>query len=275
MEEKAKKKKKYFLFYINLFLVFVVIGLVFYILADDGVIEVPSIDKIVKDTVNKKSTAKGRYEDISVENASVIELFNNVHNVLNASGIDQMVFNNTELKLEDMDENYKIGLAYNLFKNKGIYSDGEQSYTYEDVKNSYEKIFGPKTFSDEKRFSLNCGQYTLDDNKEYYVNPNASVCGASSDIHLVEHILSVKKYSSSLDITSGIVFYDSSEQKVYRDYNMKKKVSDVVLGNDDEVLKELTNYIQKNTDAVEQYTYSFKLGEDGFYYYTGVVRTQD
>ena len=56
---------------------------------------------------------------------------------------------------------------------------------------------------------------------------------------------------------------------------MKKKVSDVVLGNDDEVLKELTNYIQKNTDAVEQYTYSFKLGEDGFYYYTGVVRTQD
>ena len=275
MEEKTTKKKKYFLFYINLFLVFVVIGLVFYICADDGVIEVPSINKIVEDTIKKKSDSKGKYQDVSVENASVIELFNNVHNILNGSGIDQMVFNNTELKLDDMDENYKIGLAYNLFQNKGIYSDGEQSYTYEDVKNSYEKIFGPKTFKDEKRFSLNCGQYTLDDNKEYYVNENASVCGASSDFHLVEHILSVKKYSSSLDITSGVVFYDSEEQAVYRDYNMKKKVSDVVLGNEDEVLKELKNYIQKNTDTVQQYTYSFKLGEDGFYYYTGVVRTQD
>lgn len=274
MEEKTAKKKKYFLFYINLFLVFVVIGLVFYILADDGVIEVPSIDKIVEDTINRKSDSKGKYTDIGVENASVIELFNNVHNVLNASGIDQMVFNNDELKLDDMDENYKIGLAFNLFKNKGIYSDGEQSYTYEDVKNAYENIFGPKTFKDEARFSLNCGQYTLDDNKEYYVNENASVCGASSSFHLVEHILSVKKYSSSLDITSGVVFYDSDEQAVFKDYNMKKKVSDVVLGDEDEVLNELKNYIQKNTDSVQQYTYSFKLGEDGFYYYTGVKKIQ-
>ena len=35
-----------------------------------------------------------------------------------------------------------------------------------------------------------------------------------------------------------------------------------------------TSYIKENTDKVGQYTYTFKLADDGSYYYTGVKNTK-
>ena len=35
------------------------------------------------------------------------------------------------------------------------------------------------------------------------------------------------------------------------------------------------NYIEKNKDKLMQYTYKFKLNDDGFYYYQGFERTKE
>ncbi|MBQ8131989.1 MAG: hypothetical protein IJ193_05820 [Bacilli bacterium] len=272
-----KKKKGHGVVYFILILILIIAGLVCYILIDKGVVEVPYISNTTevkeKNTKNTKDTSKEKYTELSIENASVIDLYENVHYRFNITGGDPLVFNNKKLSFDDMDEHYKIGLAGNLFKDKGYNTNGEQYYYYKDVKNAYEKIFGPGTFKGTEKFDLNCGDYVLDNAKKLYVN-TSNGCGGTSPFSIIEKMISAKKYSDRIEITSAALFYDAADNQAYKDYSTKEKLADVIVGQSADV-SDLEKYVQNNSSKLQQYTYTFELNDDGFYYYTGVERTQE
>lgn len=265
------------LFFIFL-LILIIIGLVGYILVDKKVIKLPvEIGNIIGsgDSTDKNDTVKEEKVSLSIEDASVIELYKNAHYSFNIASIDQYVFNNKKLTLADMDEHYKIGLAGNIFY-KNIeynYLDNSSYVTYEAVKNAYEKIFGPNTFKHIDKFDLNCGPYEYDAVNKTYVN-KADGCGGTTVYSLVEEMISATKYKDRIEITSAALFYNGAEFAIYKDYNFTNKIADFDTTGQNSY-EPLKNYVKENKDNLQQYTYTFKLNEDGFYYYNGVERTKE
>ena len=88
-----------------------------------------------------------------------------------------------------------------------------------------------------------------------------------------EEILDITKTDKKLTVLTAVLFYDNVEGNLYKDSNLTKKLetkADSELTDDN-----LKQYIKENKDQLEQYTYTFDIATDGFYYYTGVKRTQE
>ena len=60
---------------------------------------------------------------------------------------------------------------------------------------------------------------------------------------------------------------------LYKDSNLTKDLGIEV--NADLTEEDLKQYILDEKEQLEQYTYTFDIATDGFYYYTGVKRTQE
>ena len=281
--EKVKKKGKGAIIFI-IILLLIIMCLVGFILIDKKIVKVPFDLPFTSNSTEPKedNVIAEQVVDLSVNDANVVELFNNAHYRVNSAGtIDQFVFNNSKLTLEDMDEKYKFGLAANIFLEKASLSNPSitgysSEIREEDVKLAYERVFGPDTYRRVEKIDLNCPVYTLDYNTNTY--KANSGCGGTTAFTVYEKIISAKKFSSRIEITSAAVFHQLGGL-LYKDYNQK------------ELLKELTNeeqanaftfydnviipFINENKDNLQQYTYTFTLNEDGFYYYTGVEKTKN
>lgn len=275
-----KKKGKGLIIFV-LILIIIILCLTLYILGDKGVINVPFITKeeTTTESKDKVKEEKAKVVDLDVEDANVVELFNNAHYGAGI-GPDEKIFNNSKLTLVDMDENYKLGLAANLFKLYEITdpNTGVVSVSLDAVKNAYEKIFGPNTFTNMTTINLGCPIYKYNSKTKEYETTDG--CGGTTGMMVQEKIISAKKYSDKIEITSAAVYY-GEVHTLYRDFNKKTTLKTLT---ESEALNEVGNtvydrviipYIEKNKDDLEQYTYTFELNEDGFYYYTGVERTQE
>ena len=287
MEEEIKEtktKKSHGVVWFIIFLILVIAGLVCYILIDDGVVEVPNISKTIEEKTKstKKDAKKEKYEYLSKDNENVKYLYSLVHKNSYIGAVDEMVYNNKKLTLDDMDETYRLNVVSSLFKYSSIIGDiGKFSYiTEESVKSAYERVFGDGTYKHVDSINLGCPIYEYDESAKRYIGTDA--CGGTTSFSNYTTLVDAKKYTDRIEITEAVVFYDlESGNKLYKDYNKKQELRKLsadeaknVVGDTvyDRVIKP---YLESNTDKLQQYTYTFKLADDGFYYYTGVERTQE
>lgn len=273
MEEVKKKKKGGLVFCI--FLVLIIISLVGYICVDKGYIKLEKVESNKTDkSSNKENTdSKESYEEIDIRDASILKLYDNAHYNWTI-GSDQFVFNNKALSVSDMDINYKMGLAGNVFfGNMNVnYGTNTKTISYDDVRRGYEEVFGPNTFDLIEKFNLGCGDYIYNSSSKEYVNTTDGCGGATVDTE-IEELISAKKYNDRIEIISAVMYLAGEENAIYRDYNHTNKIKD--FGEVAQSTKQLAIYVSENSDYLEQYTYTFKLNDDGFYYYAGVERTQE
>lgn len=254
-------------------LIIIVLGLVGYILIDKQIIKIPGIAK-ENNTVEKEE--KPKITEIDTDNASIKALITQVHNP--SEQLDSLIYEKGGSKVEDMDEEYKFAIATN---NKDINitsipadAAGNVGYVDEEkVKEAYERLFGPGTYHEINNFKLGCADMSYDiENKRYVTKTDG--CGISmTPITGYEEIISAQKDEDTLTIITTVAFHDASTGKLYKDMDLTKETP--LTANTSLTEKEIREYILSYKEDLNQYTYTFDIGTDGFYYYTGVERTKE
>lgn len=110
------------------------------------------------------------------------------------------------------------------------------------------------------------------ENKRYVTKTDG--CGISmTPITGYEEIISAQKDEDTLTIITAVAFHDASTGKLYKDMDLTKETP--LTANTSLTEKEIREYILSYKEDLNQYTYTFDIGTDGFYYYTGVERTKE
>lgn len=256
-------------------LILLVLGLGSYIVYDKLMVEEKTEVKKEDEWETEEAVLLG------IDNANVISLFERSHN-RTIMGIDEKVFNSDRLSVKEMDENYKMQLAYSLVSNKLEKAEQNgnmiESLRKEDVRLGYEQIFGPNTFKSPTTFTLGCGKFTYNSQTKKYENL-ATGCGGTTTFSVVEDIISATKFDDRIEIVSAAIFISGEEKAIFKDYQKKEKLKELT---EDDLLntveqrvdERMKAYVMENREQLQQYTYTYQLGNDHFYYYTGVARTK-
>lgn len=264
-------------------LILIIIGLVGYICYDKGIIEFhfgKSLETKAKkkESKNEKEVEKEveKETDIDISSEMVQKLFYNSHNH-HIIVVDQNIYGNESFNVSQMDDNYKMALAANKFGEQIVYTDQAVNGGYKNqieeakVKVAYEQIFGPNTYKTLNSFTLleSCGSYTYDSSTKMYVNITEG-CGGTTGFISHENIIKATQFKDRIEIIGAVVFYDKSSNTLYKDY-LKK---DAITKSDHMMNKEeLESYVNEHQAFLQQYTYTYRLNEDGSYYYSSVKRT--
>lgn len=270
MEE--KKKGKGLVVALVLFIL-VSIGLGGYIVYD----KVLTKEEVKTKTEEKKENKKEETVSIDIDDESIISLFKNSH--ASVIGPDSKIFQNDELKVENMDEDYKWNLASNIYYDKSVNVGNKLELKESDVKNAYESIFGPKTYNRPNEIKTICEVFKYNEISKKY-EAQTGGCGGATAFGEYEKIVKATKYNDRIEITSAVIFTDGQTNAMYKDYDKKEKIKDLTeedLVNtvDNPSEKRFKDYVIENKDKLDNYVYTYKLNEDGFYYYTGVKRIKN
>ncbi len=271
--EVAKSFNKKF-FITTMILVVIILGLVLFLLYDYKVIFPPKNDKVITST-SKTTRHEDSFVSLSVDNSSIKELYNNIHDNITIGG-DNYIYNNKEASVDDMSSEYKFKLAYNLYKSDIIKEDRDSngidtSVSEDSVKSAYERLFGEGSYKRPESIKNGCDELVFDGVSKKFIGMSTDCSVSDNTIQIYDKILEVKRNSKELLITSGVVF--SYGNNICKDVECNK----ILTENDGDYtrVKHFNDYIESNKDSVVQYTFKYSLGDDGFYYYSGFERTND
>ncbi len=239
-------------------------------------------DKIIlnfkekKEVSSKVEDVKDGYTSVDIDSPSIKNLFNLVHRDFLA--VDEVLYGNKKLNVSEMEDYYKFGLASNLYTGEAVrnnYALENEITAYIDenvVKDKYEIIFGKGTYKKIDLIPYSCTDMHYDTVNIRYVTTNQA-CGVESPFNAHEKIIKSMKKDKELLIVGAVVFSESYTGSLCSDYECKNII--------DNYSSRVTNkeyfydYIDDNLDKLQQYTYKFKLNDDGFYYYQGFERTKE
>lgn len=184
------------------------------------------------------------------------------------------VYTTSNLKVSDRTQADKYCSVLEVTKGYNSYyeydflaSDGstiKQSGDYytvneEDLKMSYEKIFGPNTYKRISEFNCLCAKYIYNDNKYRAVEDG---CGFTSSYN--EMIEEVRKYNDRIEI-SAIYYYHKFDIET-ETYCTDENCAEVILENSNGGTAE--TFISNYKDRLNRLIYTYELSEDGYYYFT-------
>ena len=285
-----EKKKNKGLIAVIIILFICIIGLVFYILVDKDIINLNSTatdnKQVEESNTNDDTEEKDMGVEIDPENANIKYLFNNAHHL--SIGIETQIYRDGGYKVSDMSEEDKmVLLARQWSPLVEHYSTGTSPnltttyYLDEDtLKDIYERTFGPNTYHQVNQITDGlCMTLTYDAANKRYSYIGETGCGGTSAFSVHEKIISATKYSDRIEIVSATVYLDGMSNQMYKDYNKTTSLGELLVdentvNNREERENTYNQYIEENKDNLEQYTYTYNLNEDGFYYLTSVERTK-
>lgn len=251
-------------------IIILIIGLVGYIVMDKKILKPQNQTTPEKQEVNK-------IIKLDTDNANIKALINKVHNP--SEQLDTLIYNTGGSKVENMNEEYKFSIATNE-KNINIKTinppdkTGNTGYvTEQEIKDAYEKLFGPGTYQQIDSFKLGCINMTYDKETKRYTTTKKDCGIAITPVRAYEEIISATKQNNTLTIITAAIFYDASIGKLFKDSDLTKETPQTANTSLSE--QEIREYITNNKDGLNQYTYTFDIGVDGFYYYKGVERTKE
>ena len=286
-----KKKNKGLIVFIVL-LIICIMGLVFYILVDKDII------KLNNNTVENEQVEKNNSKDdnkekdtrvkLDPENSNIKYLFNNAHHL--SIGPETQIYRDGGYKVSEMTNDEKFTLLSNQWfsemKTHPDYlrqtNDQITVLDEETLESLYERTFGPNTYERVNQItdSTDCIILTYDETYQGYSTREEVGCGGTSAFSVHEKIISATKYSDRIEIVSAVVYLDGMSNQMYKDYNKTTSLGELLINenttNNSEKRENTYNkYIEDNKDKLEQYTYTYTLNEDGFYYLTSVERTKE
>ncbi len=272
-------------------LILCIIGLVFYILVDKDIIKLNNTtvanEQVEKNNTDDDNEEKDKGVELDPENASIKNLFNNAH--FNAIGVDTHIYRDGGYKVNEMTSDEKFTLLASQWYDElnthidyiGQTNDQITELNEETLKSLYERTFGPNTYERPTQITDGlCATFTYDEAYQGYIERNGAGCGGTSAFSVHEKIISATKYSDRIEIVSATVYLDGMSQQMYKDYNKTTSLGELLINenttnNKEERENTYNQYIEDNKDKLEQYTYTYTLNEDGFYYLTSVKRTKE
>lgn len=285
MEKKSNKGLIVFI----IILIICIIGLVFYILVDKDIIKFNSTtaeNAQVEENNTSENEEKNKGVEISIDNENIKTLFNNAHRI--SIGPETPIYKDGGYKVSEMTTDEKFSLLSNQWVSKiethsdyvGQTNDQITELSEETLKNLYEKTFGPNTYERVSQItdSTGCLTLTYDETYQSYIERNGLGCGGTSAFSVYEKMVSATKYNDRIEIVSAAFYLDSNN--LYKDYNKTtvlgvNPIPSNTTSNQEERENTYNQYIEENKDNLEQYTYTYNLDEDGFYYLRSVERTKE
>ena len=230
-------------------------------------------DKDVKEETKEESSkqAKEEYTLIDKENESIQFLYS--FRAIN-SYMDKKLYTTEYLKVEDRTQEEKYSIASNLFAKEsydGLSEDGQSIELLENqkVKNAYERIFGTNTYKKPQSMSSGCSEYKVYSKDNNYYEVEGLGCGGPVPV-IVENIDEVRKYEDRIEIrtsfcTQGIIEELATDENMnyhfyYKDIDEKELIAKVAKDSN-------VNIFEEYKEKMNHMIYTYKLGEDGFYYY--------
>ena len=283
----VEKRKNKGLIAIVVILAVCVIGLVVYILMDHGVFQ--ENKTVEQGEVEENNSSEETEEDngvaISTDNASIQLLFENAHSL--SIGPETLIFRDGGYQVSEMSTEEKMTLVASQWASLvEQYSTGTSPnltttyYLEEDtLKDIYERTFGPNTYQAVNQITDGlCTTLTYDASAKRYSDSGPDGCGGTTVFSVHEDIIDAKKYNDRIEIVSAVFYMDPDN--LYKDYN-KATVLEAnsfdptnTVENQAEREAAYDQYIEAHKDNLEQYTYTYTLNEDGFYYLDSVERTK-
>ena len=285
-----EKKKNKVVIVLIILLILCIIGLVFYILVDKDIIKFNSTtteNAQVEENNTSEIEEKNKGVEISIDNENIKTLFNNAHRI--SIGPETPIYKDGGYKVSEMTTDEKFSLLSNQWVSKiethpdylRQTNDQITELSEETLKNLYEKTFGPNTYERVSQItdSTGCLTLTYDETYQSYIERNGLGCGGTSAFSVYEKMISATKYSDRIEIISATVYLDGMSNQMYKDYNKTTSLGELLVdentvNNREERENTYNQYIEENKDNLEQYTYTYNLNEDGFYYLTSVERTK-
>lgn len=223
--------------------------------------------------------------EIDIANENIITLFNNAHHL--SIGPETQIYRDGGYKVSEMSEEDKMTLLARQWSPlvEQIGPSSSDGYTWtlylneDTLKDIYERTFGPNTYHQVNQITDGlCTTLTYDATDKRYSYVGKYGCGGTTVFSVHEKIISTTKYNDRIEIVSATVYLDGMSNQIYKDYNKTKPLGENVFYSNnytDEEREALENkYIEDNKDNLEQYTCTYNLNEDGFYYLTSVERTK-
>lgn len=265
------------IFVITIFLLLSMIcGLVAFVLYDKGLIVFSSDEIISKKNDNVKNKSKDKtnedsdsYVDLNIDDININILFNVVKITGNScDGYDTK----SSVDVKTMSDKCKFSLASHLYlKALNVATNGVQ-YVYEDdVKNSYEFLFGYNSYKASETIPYVIG-LSLSYNalyKYYFYQGDSSEVG--TPITKYEKIISAKRDGDTLLITSSALYYEAINSVLCKDVECTTVLD--VMKSEPSYPDYYSLYVDHNKDKLNQYTFKFKMDDAGFYNYLGFEKT--
>ena len=284
-----EKKKNKGVIVLIILLILCIIGLVFYILVDKDIIRLNNTtveNEKVESNINDDTEEKKTEVELDPENSNIKYLFNNAHRL--SIGPEAQIYRDGGYKVSDMSEEDKMTLLGRQWSNfvEQIGPSSSDGYTWtlylneDTLKDIYERTFGPNTYHQVNQITDGlCTTLTYDAANKRYSYVGKYGCGGTTVFSVHEKIISATKYNDRIEIVSAAFYLDGMSNQIYKDYNKTKSLGENVFYSNnytDEERESLEDkYIEDNKDNLEQYTYTYTLNEDGFYYLTSVERTKE
>ena len=268
-----KKSRGVIIFII--FLILCIAGLVSYILIDKDIIKLSNSNKEnnqINITEDKQEAEDDKGISIDITNENVITLYNNAHQS------KTQIYKEGGYKVSEMSEEDKFTLLatqwHPLMEQKSSSNPDNPNWTLyldeDTLKNIYERTFGPNTYHQVNQITDGvCTTLTYDATQKRYSYVGKYGCGGYSAFSAHEKIIKATKYSDRIEIISAVVYSDAMSDQMYKDYNKTTSLGGLL---PDE--NSYDKYIEDNKDNLEQYTYTYTLNKDGFYYLDSVKRTK-
>ena len=285
-----EKKKNKGVIVLIVLLILCIIGLVFYILVDKDIIKLNNTtvenEQVEENNPSDDTEEKNTGVELDPENSNIKYLFNNAHRL--SIGPEAQIYRDGGYKVSDMSEEDKMTLLGRQWSNfvEQIGPSSSDGYTWtlylneDTLKDIYERTFGPNTYHQVNQITDGlCTTLTYDTANKRYSYVGKYGCGGTTVFSVHEKIISATKYNDRIEIVSAAFYLDAMSNQIYKDYNKTKSLGENVFYSNnynDEKRESLEDkYIEDNKDNLEQYTYTYTLNEDGFYYLTSVERTKE
>ena len=243
-------------------LVILVLGLGGYLVLNNNKVEEPS---------NLEGEKTEEYTVVDKNNASIRSLYESSK----LTNPMDKVYTTASLKVENRSQADKYCTALEItdqYSQNFTKTIGNENLngTYDVVKEnnlkiSYEKIFGLNTYVNTNEINCRCARYVYDSSESAFILVEG---GCGGDAGYEEEIEEVRRYNDRIEIIS-VYYYQvfALDEDSYNRICTDETCTNVVLETSNYIDSE--NIVATYKNKLNRLVYTYKLSEDGFYYFTG------
>ena len=177
-------------------------------------------------------------------------------------GPSALIYNTDRVIAKELSARQKIEyIASRIYEKHTTSENGDDVIKEEDVKKEVEEVYGPSTY-ERGVFNLGCGDYNFNvEDSSYYSVPG---CGGATTFVVKNELIDYSASKTKLEITTAYVFYDATENKIYKDYEKTTPLEEYQ--GEEEVYSYLSKYIKEHKENLNHIVYKYE-SQDGAHYY--------
>ena len=214
------------------------------------------IDKPDNKSVNKSATTMMKDQKLDVDSVLIQDLVTRYDFYANStSEIYDNLYKDDVNSVSNIKSNIRIIMAYQNM-HKGLFN----SFTSEELKTSYIKLFGPKATITDGDFNYGCGNFKYDSAEKLYTYNPAAGCGGTSGSELLRKFIEAKVKDGNIYVNVAVGLERASDTNPGESEILDRTgvIEDVNTENFD---------IDKDYKKLDKVQYKFAYDKDNHNYY--------